>query len=205
MPRSGRRPGPNTTRAAILDAARRRFADVGYDATSIRAVAADAAVDPAVVMHFFSSKEGLFQAVVGWPFDPAHLAARITAAGSEPLAARVARTFLEVWEDPAMRTSLLAVLRSTMTRPAAAGLLREYAVHQLVGRLGHLLEGPDVKLRLNLAASQLIGVAVLRYVLHIDPIASASIDQLVAWLTPALTHYFGPAQPDEMERTKDAI
>jgi AcrR family transcriptional regulator len=196
MPRSGRRPGPTTTRAAILDAAKRRFADAGYDATSIRAVAADAGVDPAVVMHFFDSKEGLFQAVVGWPFDPAQVAARISVPGSEPLAARVARTFLEVWEDPAMRTSLLAVLRSAMTHPASASLLREYTVHQLVGRLGHLLDGPDVKLRLNLAASQMIGVAVLRYVLHIEPLASASIDELVARLAPALTHYLGPEEPD---------
>src|SRR5436309_7394484 len=79
MARTGRRPGPSTTRATILEAARRRFADRGYDATSIRAIAAGAGVDPGVVMHFFGSKDALFQAAVGWPFDPARPAAQIAA------------------------------------------------------------------------------------------------------------------------------
>src|SRR5919198_6215527 len=98
MARTGRRPGPNTSRAAILEAARRRFADAGYEATSLRSIASDAGVDPAVVVHFFGSKEGLFQAAVGWPFDPAAVVARLVAPGREGLAARAAATFIGVWE-----------------------------------------------------------------------------------------------------------
>src|ERR671937_1385992 len=99
MGRTGRRRGPSTTRGAILEAARRRFADAGYDGASIRAIAADAAVDPAVVMHFFGSKDGLFRAAVGWPFDPAPLADALGAPGPGSLGARLTRTFLTTWQD----------------------------------------------------------------------------------------------------------
>ena len=93
MARTGRRPGPSTTRAAILDAARRRFASAGYDATSLRAIAADAGVDPAVLLHFFGSKQALFRAVVGWPFDPARLPPELARLDAERAGAQLARTF----------------------------------------------------------------------------------------------------------------
>jgi AcrR family transcriptional regulator len=204
MARAGRRPGPSTTRAAILEAARRRFADRGYDATSIRAIAAEAGVDPGVVMHFFGSKDQLFRAAVGWPFDPASLAAQIVAPGPEGIGARIARAFLAAWEDPTTRASLAAVLRSAMTHDASAALLREFVVHQLFARVTGLIGGPQAELRASLAASHLIGVAILRYTLRVEPIASASTDQLVAWLTPALTHYLGPGRSDGGESVPDA-
>ena len=97
MPRTGRRRGPTTTRAVILEVAARRFAEAGYDATSLRAIASEAGVDPAVVVHFFGSKQGLFQAAVGWPFDPSDVLADVTGQGAEPLAAGLARTFLGFW------------------------------------------------------------------------------------------------------------
>jgi AcrR family transcriptional regulator len=196
MGRTGRRPGPSTTRGAILEAARRRFAEAGYDGASIRAIAADAGVDPAVVLHFFGSKDGLFRAAVGWPFDPAAVAAQITAPGPDGIGARVARVFLGFWEDPTTRASLLALLRSAMTHEASAALLREFAVRHLFVQLTGLVGGPQGELRVNLAAAHLIGVAVLRYALRVEPIASASVDELVAWLTPPLTHYLGPESSD---------
>jgi AcrR family transcriptional regulator len=197
MARTGRRPGPSTTRAAILAAARRRFADAGFDAASMRAIAADAGVDPAVVVHFFGSKDGLFRQAVGWPFDPARAASRITAPGPERVPERIARTFLDFWEDPATRASLMALLRSAMTHEGSASLLRQFVVRQLFGPVTGLLDGPQIELRVNLASAQLIGVAVLRYAVRIEPIASASKDELVAWLTPALAHYLesGTARP----------
>jgi AcrR family transcriptional regulator len=204
MGRTGRRPGPGTTRGAILEAARRRFADAGYDGASIRAIAADAGVDPAVVLHFFGSKDGLFRAVVGWPFDPAAVAARITAPGPDGIGARVARVFLGFWEDPTTRASLLALLRSAMTHEASAALLREFAVRHLFVHVTGLVGGPQGELRVNLAAAHLIGVAVLRYALRVEPIASASVDELVAWLTPALTRYLGPESSDGGERVPRA-
>jgi AcrR family transcriptional regulator len=191
MPRSGRRPGPTSSRTAILQAARHRFADAGYDATSIRAVAADAGVDPAVVVHFFGSKHGLFQAAVGWPFDPAHVATQLLGSAAPPasLGVRVARTFFHFWEDPVTRAPLLAVLRSGMTHAASATLLREFVARDLFGHITGLLDGPQPELRVDLASAQLIGVAVLRYALQIEPLASASIDELVRWLGPTLNGY----------------
>jgi AcrR family transcriptional regulator len=199
MARTGRRRGPNTTRAAILDAARRWFADAGYHAASIRSIAADAGVDPAVVVHFFGSKDHLFRAALGWPFDPAGVASQIAGPGPAGIGARMARIFLAFWEDPTSRASLTAVLRSAMTHDASAALLREFVVHQLWANLGSFVDGPQAVLRVQLAASQLIGVAVLRYILRVEPIASASTDELVVWLTPALTNYLEPNTFDTRE------
>jgi AcrR family transcriptional regulator len=196
MARTGRRPGPSTTRAAILAAARRRFADEGYDATSLRAIAIDAGVDPGVVLHFFGSKDGLFQAAVGWPFDPARLAPVFAGPGSHVSGTRVARTFLELWDDPLTRASLEAVLRSAMSHRESARLLREFVVHELFARLVSHLDGADAGLRANLAAAQLIGVAILRYIVRIEPLASASTDDLVARLAPTLDRYFELVRTD---------
>jgi AcrR family transcriptional regulator len=199
VPRTGRRPGPTTSRTAVLDAARRLFAQAGYDATSLRAVAAQAGVDPGVVVHFFGSKDGLFRAAVGWPFDPSLALAQLTRPGQEPLGARLARAFLGFWEDPATRAPLLAMLRSAMTHEASAVLLREFVVRRLFAHVTALLTGPKAETRVDLAAAHLVGVAVLRYVLHIEPLASTTLDELVARLTPALTHYLadpgGPSTP----------
>jgi AcrR family transcriptional regulator len=192
MARTGRRPGPSTTRAALLEAARRRFGEAGYDATSIRAVASDAGVDPAVALHYFGSKEGLFRAALGWPFDPALLASRLAADGSADVGERVARVFLEFWEDPTTGPALLAVLRSGMTHPAAGALLREFVVQELFARLTELAERPPAALRVDLAAAQMVGLAVLRYALRVEPIASASAEELVALLAPALRQHLEP-------------
>jgi AcrR family transcriptional regulator len=189
MPRTGRRPGPNTTRHNILDVARRQFARRGYAATSLRAIATESGVDPGVVMHFFGSKNGLFQAAVGWPFDPAPFAAELAEDSLEGLAARLARAFLALWDAPATRAPLLAVFRSAMTQDTAAALLREFLAHELYARIAGLMDDPHADLRANLAGAHLIGVAVLRYVLRVEPIASADTDTLVALLTPALTGY----------------
>src|SRR5947207_2753216 len=126
MARTGRRPGPSSSRAAILDAARQRFADSGYAGASLRTIAADAGVDPAVVIHFFDSKEGLFREAVGWPFDPTLLAARFLEPAPDSMGARLARLFLSAWEDPSARARLQAVLRSALADPERAALLREF-------------------------------------------------------------------------------
>lgn len=191
MARTGRRPGASTTRAALLQAARRRFAEGGYEGTSLRAIAADASVDPAVALHFFGSKEGLFRAAVGWPFDPALVAAQLAEVDADDLGPSLARLFLGFWDDPEIGASLSALLRSAMTHEASAALLRAFVGEQLFGRFGHLVGGPEPTLRLELAAGHMIGVAVLRYVLRVEPIASASTEELVGWLSPALSRYLG--------------
>ena len=189
MGRTGRRPGSTTSRGAILDAARRWFARAGYDGASIRAIATDAGVDPSVVLHFFGSKDGLFTAAVGWPFDPAIVTTRLAADGPDGLASRLARVFLGFWEDPRTRAPLLALLRSAMTHEPSAILLREFVVREMFAPIAGLVGGPDARLRLELAAAHLVGVAVLRYALGVEPVASAGVDELVRQLTPSLAPY----------------
>ena len=195
MARTGRRPGPSTTRAAILEAARHRFAAAGYDATSLRLIAADAGVDPGVLLHFFGSKQGLFRTVVGWPFDPARLGPELIQPGLPGVGARLAQTFFDYWEDPTTGAALAALMRSAMTHAESAALLREFVAHQLFARLTGLVDGPDATLRIELAAAQLVGVALLRYILRVEPIASASIEQLVTRLGSALDVYLGANAP----------
>jgi AcrR family transcriptional regulator len=187
--RTGRRPGKRSTRELILEVARRRFAAGGYAATSVRAIAAEAGVDPAAVLHFFGSKAGLFAAAVGWPFDPARAERELAAAASGGLGAALARTFFSFWDDPEIGASLRAVMRSAMTHAESAVLLREFVLRQIFVRVAVRVAGPDRELRIELAAGQLVGVALLRYVLAVEPIASASPDQLVEWLSPALDRY----------------
>jgi AcrR family transcriptional regulator len=195
MARTGRRRGPSTSRATILKVAAQRFAEGGYEGTSLRSVAAEAGVDPAVVLHFFGSKEGLFRAAVGWPFDPAGMLAELADGSNtpEPMATHLARSFFGFWDDPTAGPKLLAMLRSAMTHDASAALLREFLMRRLFGRMSGLLHSPDAALRVDLAAGQLIGLALLRYALRVEPIASATVDELVDRCAPALAVILGSA------------
>src|SRR2546423_7004328 len=136
MPR-GRRPGPSTTRDALLAVARRQFAAAGYAGTSLRAIAAEAGVDPALVVHFFGPKDNLFREVLGWPFDPALATERIMSAGAAPgrLGERLARFFFETWDDPTTGQALLAVLRGALIHDESARLLREFLGQQMFSQL----------------------------------------------------------------------
>lgn len=168
----------------------------------MRAIAAEAGVDPAVVAHFFASKDGLFRAAVAWPFELDRVGAELTGPGPEGISARIARTFFNAWEDPVAGPALLAMLRSAMSHETSAALLREFAVRQLFAEVVAVVGGPGAELRVNLAAAHLIGVAVLRYGLHVEPIASASVDELVARLTPELDHYLEPQTLRESGRVR---
>lgn len=190
MPR-GRRPGTSTTRDEVLEAARRRFAEAGYDGASIRGIAAAAGVDPALVLHFFGSKENLFREAVAWPFDPAALEPVILHGGSRGLGERLARVFLQQWDDPATRRSLLAVLRGALTHEESATLLRQFLRDLLLRRLADVLEGSDQALRVELAAAHLLGVAIVRHLLQLEPLASAPAGDLASRLGPALDRDLG--------------
>jgi AcrR family transcriptional regulator len=194
MARTGRRRGPSTTRATILRVAARRFADGGYDATSLRGIAAEAGVDPAVVVHFFGSKDGLFQAAVGWPFDPSSLLLELVDGTPEANATHLARAFFGFWDDPTTGPVLLALLRSAMTHDASAALLREFLNRRLFVQISGLFHAPDAELRVDLAAGQLIGLALLRYALRVEPIASATVEELVDRCAPALAVFLGSAR-----------
>ena len=180
------------TREAILDAARQRFAESGYEQTSIRAVAAEAGVNSALVMHFFGSKEALFRAAVTWPFDPAELTQHLLGPSRNGLSERLPRAFLTLWDAPETGRPLLALLRSATGEEGFARLLQEFLVTQVFQHVADVIQGPDRELRVELSVAHLLGVAVMRHVLRMEPIASASLDQLVAWVGPVLERYLEP-------------
>lgn len=192
MTRTGRRPGGQDTRADVLAAARARFAHVGYDNATIRAIAADADVDPALVHHYFGTKRDLFREAVAFPVDADRLLAAIDARPTHQGPQVVARFFFEIWEDPSTRPRIQSVLRSAMTHEDAAALLRSFVSRELLGPVAAAL-GVQDPLRVTLAASQMIGIAVLRYVVGVEPLASADIDDVVERVAPVLEmHLFDP-------------
>ncbi|MEH0934881.1 TetR/AcrR family transcriptional regulator [Micromonospora psammae] len=189
--RTGRRPGNPDTREAILDAARTAFAERGFDAASIRGIATAAGVDPALVHHYFGTKEQLFRATVNVPLDPAELLPGVLAGGTDGVGERLVRTFLKVWDSPA-GAGAVALLRSATNNEWTARLMREFLVTQVLRRvLDHLDIPPaELPLRGSLVATQMIGLAMMRYVIRLEPVASADPETLVRAIGPTVQRYF---------------
>jgi AcrR family transcriptional regulator len=187
--RAGRRPGDSGTRDAILAAAKQAFGSQGYGATSVRAVARTAGVDPSLVLHFFGSKDGLFEAALELPLDPAAVVAGLLAGGVDGLGERVVRTFLGVWDATPGQGPMLAMLRSAVSHEDSAAMLRELLLRVILRplALGAGADHPD--LRAALLASQVVGLALTRYVLRFEPVASADADTLAPLLGPTLQRY----------------
>ena len=183
----GRRPGGADTRAAILEAARKSFAAKGYDKASMRGIAREAGVDPALVHHYFEGgKAALFVETLEVPVNPAELIGRITAGDPERLGWRIVDTFLTVWEPPERRDALVALVRSSMTSDEAARMLREFLGREVFGRVAASTGAPDPQLRGALAASQVLGLIVGRYVVRLPALVEASREELVERLGPVL-------------------
>ncbi|WP_377269945.1 TetR family transcriptional regulator [Peterkaempfera sp. SMS 1(5)a] len=186
---TGSRAGAPETREAILAAARSEFAARGYAKASIRGIARTAGVDPALVHHHFGTKEKLFGAALEFTFAPALVVPEILEGGPEGVGERLARRFLSTWEVPEVRERLIAVMRSALTEDAAAAMLREFVSRELLLRIAAQLDVPEPHLRAELAASHMVGMAVLRYVLQVEPLASADPEELVGLVAPALQRY----------------
>ncbi|MCA2212344.1 TetR/AcrR family transcriptional regulator [Jidongwangia harbinensis] len=192
--RSGRRPGNQDTRQSILDAARTMFAERGFDRASIRAIATAAQVDPALVHHYFGTKDKLFLASMNAPIDPAELLPKALSGPREEAGERLVRMILGVWDSPA-GSAAVAMLRSAMSNDWTARLLREFVVTQILRRaiaeLG--LKDEDAQLRTGLVATQIAGLAVVRYVLRVEPVASTDPETLVRAIGPTVQRYLtGP-------------
>jgi AcrR family transcriptional regulator len=199
MARTGRRPGNSGTREAILDAARRAFAERGYQQATIREVAGIAGVDPALVHHYFGTKQDLFVAAVEIPVNPFEaFVALVSEEGLETLGERLLGLFLSVWDHPDQHSPMLALIRSAVSEERAAAMLREFITEEILGRIARELGTPDATLRTNLVASQLVGLIMARYVIRIEPLASTPAPVLVAAIGPTLQRYItgdigGPA------------
>jgi AcrR family transcriptional regulator len=188
--RTGRRPGNPDTREAILKASQAAFAERGFDAASIRQIATGAGVDPALVHHYFGTKEQLFLAAVQVPIDPRELIPQVLTGGVEGIGERLVRTFLGVWDSPRGATAA-ALLRSAVTNEWSARMLREFVITQILRRAVKELdlEAPEGPLRASLVASQVLGLATARYILKLEPLASASPDQVAAAIGPTIQRY----------------
>ena len=195
MPRTGRRPGTTGgTREKILGAARAHFARTGFEAATVRGIAAEARVDPALVLHYFGSKQDLFRAAVDFPVDPAQFLPRLLEPGVDGLGERLVRFFIEIWDSPTGRP-LLALIRSAVATDDAATLLREFVSREVQGRLAKALDLDEPRLRASLAGSSLIGLAMVRYVVRLEPLASARGDAIAAWVGPTVQRYLSEPLP----------
>ncbi|MBO8196006.1 TetR family transcriptional regulator [Streptomyces oryzae] len=199
-PRRRGRPARRTAEAGpgarerILASARGEFAEHGYDKVSVRAIARGAGVDAALVHHYFGTKEQVFAAAVEGAMAPVvEVPALLEATSREALGETITRAFLGIWEDPATREPVLAIVRSAVNNERAAAVFRGLLTPVLLSRVASLLPEPDAELRVSLAAAQLVGVALLRHVIRLEPVASEPLETAVARLAPVVQHHLtGP-------------
>lgn len=189
MPRTGRRPGESGARTAILDAARLSFAQEGYDGSTIRSIAGRAAVDPALVHHYFGNKDSLFAAAMQFPLNPAEALTPLLEQGLDGLGERLLRLFLSVWDRSAPASPFVAMIRSASSNDQAAAMLREFISREVIGRLAHALATDHPELRATLVGSQLVGLGFARYVVRLEPLASEDADTVVRCIAPTIQHY----------------
>ncbi|WP_336605854.1 TetR/AcrR family transcriptional regulator [Streptomyces sp. BA2] len=197
-----RRGRPSRTQSAegpamrdrILEAARTEFSARGYEKTSVRGIAKAAGVDSALVHHYFGTKEQVFASAIEEAFAPALEApAAIEDGPLDGVGERLTRFIFGVWENPATRVPLLAIVRSAVNNDTAAAVFRRLIATQLLGRVARQLDQPDAELRAELAAAQLVGTAMLRYVIQVEPLASADPEAIIARIAPVVQgHLTGP-------------
>jgi AcrR family transcriptional regulator len=189
MARTGRRPGVSGTREAILDAARRAFVAHGYQHATIRGVADLAGVDPALVHHYFGTKQDLFVAAIQLPVNPVVQLTAVLAEDPELVGERLIGVFLAVWDQATNTSPLLALVRSAVGDEQAAAMLREFITEEVLGQIAQRLGSPDARLRATLVGSQLIGLIMARYIIKVEPLASTPAAQLTAAVGPILQRY----------------
>jgi AcrR family transcriptional regulator len=189
MARTGRRPGRSGTREAILAAARESFTASGYDRASIRDIARRAGVDPALVHHYFGTKHELFTEAIELPLDLVAVVETLIQGERERVGERIVALLLSVWDNRLDRSPLIALIRSAVTSEDAARMLREFLGSVLFVRLAEALDVPDAPLRASLVASQIMGLMVARYIVRIEPIASAPAPVVIAAVGPNVQRY----------------
>ncbi len=195
----GRRAGPTRTRMEILDAARAAFAARGYDAVSLRAIAREAGVDPALVHHFFESKTQLFATAMELPLDPERFLVALLDGERESLGVRLVLAVVELWDRPDGFQGLLALIRGAVSHADAARLLREFVTREILGPLAAAAAPDAPNTRAALAGAQIVGLAMARKIVCIEPIATAEPAWLAATIGPTVQRYLlaplPPSQP----------
>lgn len=186
--RRGRRKAGADTRATLLEAAREEFMQRGYSGATVRAIAARAGVDPAMVNHWFGNKEGLFSAAVSLPVNLADVAQELVAGDPAQLGERIVRRFLAVW-DTAGGSRFVALMRSVATHEESVVMLREFVISVLFGPVTRAIGADNADLRAALCGSQIIGLGITRYVMRLEPLASADHDTVAGAIAPNLQRY----------------
>ena len=175
----------DATRAAILAAARRRFAQDGFRKATIRAIAADADIDPSMVMRYYGNKEGLFDAALEIDLELPDLGV----AQPDSLGETIMRRFLELWETPPGDEILLTLLRSAMTDDAVGQRAQRIFAGQIMPMVLRVGDPADAPRRAGLIASQVLGLALCRYILRLEPVVAMTHDELIADIAPVLQRY----------------
>jgi AcrR family transcriptional regulator len=171
------------------------FAKLGYDRATIRAIAAEAGVDAALIIHFFRSKQQLFLAVVELPFEPAEVLPRVLSGDRATVGERFAGFLVSLLEDPDACGRLTGMVRAAAAEPEAARMLRELITERVLRPLADTLGVEDARLRANLAGSQVVGLVMARHVVGVEPLASLSPEALAAAVAPTFQRYL--AEPLE--------
>ncbi|WP_420122730.1 TetR/AcrR family transcriptional regulator [Nakamurella sp.] len=192
--RPGRPAGDGApTRDLVLAAARRALTDHGYTGASVRRIATAAGVDPGMIRHWFGDKAGLFRAAMEPAVDPDRMLAGVLDGDPGTLGRRLLRRLLEEWDGAGAHSPMIILVRSAVSHDESTALLRTFVGEQILGRLSGVLDGPDAALRSSLVGSQLIGLAMARCIVRVEPLASAPADQVVAAVAPTLQRYLtGP-------------
>jgi AcrR family transcriptional regulator len=197
--RTGRRPGTPDTREDILHAAREAFAERGFDGATVRQIATGAGVDPALVHHYFGTKDQLFLEAVQIPMDPKVFLPQVLAGGRDHLGENLIRTFLRVWDSPA-GPAAVALLRSAMNSDWTVRLIREFLTTQILRRVikEAELDLDEAPLRTGLVATQMAGIAFMRYIVKLEPLATIAPEVLVQAIAPTVQRYLtGPLSSGE--------
>ena len=187
--RRGRRQGEPVSRDAVLSAAKQRFATEGYEKTTLRAIAQDAHVDPSMVLYLFGSKAELFRESLRLIIDPDVLVAAL-ADGDGDIGTRMVRTYLGIWEHDDTAASMVAMLQSATSNSDAHEAFRAFMQSYVLTAVSSALGGGEqARLRAMLAATNLVGTAILRYVMRVPPLATLPADDVVTLIAPSVTRY----------------
>ncbi|MEO3807919.1 TetR family transcriptional regulator [Sphaerisporangium sp. B11E5] len=186
---SGRRPGTSQTREAILDAAMESFTQKGYTTTTVRGVAREAGVDPALVIHFFGTKDGLFDAAVRTRGVPLRRLSEVVPGDPDHLGERLVHRYLTLWEDPETAPRLHAILHAAAASEAAATLVRTFLTEEVLRPIAKTLAADHAETRAILAGSSLIGLAMVRYILKVEALALLPKETVIKAAAPAVQRY----------------
>ena len=194
------------SRDAVLAAAKKRFATEGYEKTTLRAIARDSHVDPAMVLYLFGSKADLFRESLRLIVHPDELVAAFTGeADDDPdIGTRIVRAYMRIWDQPDTGPSMVAMLQSATSNSDAHEAFREFMQNYVLTAVSGVLGGDDkARLRAMLAGSQLVGMAMLRYVMKVPPLATLPGDEVVRLIAPTVgaapSRKQAPARPSTVQ------